>query len=90
MKTDRKTLLSGFLARSGWGQATRVDLAGDASMRRYERLRHSSGETAILLDAPRDTNPDVHPFVNIALHLSAIGLSAPQIYQQDRSNGFLL
>ena len=31
--------IAGFLAAEGWGGAARVPLAGDASARRYERLR---------------------------------------------------
>ena len=35
---DRNARIDAFLARSGWGEAERVALAGDASQRRYERL----------------------------------------------------
>jgi hypothetical protein len=42
------------------------------------------------MDAPPDTNPDIHPFTAIARYLSGIGLSAPQVLSEDYSNGFLL
>lgn len=41
-----------FLARSGWGDASRTPLSMDASTRRYERLRFK-GRSAMLMDAPR-------------------------------------
>ena len=31
--------IAAFLAAEGWGDAVRAPLAGDASARRYERLR---------------------------------------------------
>jgi aminoglycoside/choline kinase family phosphotransferase len=40
-----------FLARAGWGEASRTPLTADASTRRYERLRRKT-QTAMLMDAP--------------------------------------
>jgi len=90
MTPERNILATNFLAGSGWGTAVRTDLAGDASMRRYERLRAPSGETAILMDASPETNTDISPFVTVAQHLTGIGLSAPQIFGEDTASGFLL
>lgn len=50
--TDRFRLAADFLARAGWGDAIRGPLAGDASFRRYERLRRDNGDSAVLMDAP--------------------------------------
>lgn len=91
MIPERNEMACAFLAKAGWGTAQRTDLVGDASMRRYERICDcNAGKTAILMDAPPDTNADVGPFVDIARHLTGIGLSAPQIYDIETSNGFLL
>lgn len=79
-----------FLARSGWGDATRAPLAGDASNRRYERLRRADGTRAVLMDAPPDRGEDVRPFVRTAQYLRSLGLSAPDILAQDEDAGFLL
>lgn len=86
---SREAEILGFLEKSGWGDAKRVPLAGDASARRYERL-HRSGETAILMDAPPTSGEEIAPFVQIAEHLSGLGLSAPFIIAQDAELGFLL
>jgi N-acetylmuramate 1-kinase len=90
MTGNRSALTDRFLAKAGWGDAARRDLAGDASTRRYVRLCRASGEGAILMDAPPDSNTDIRPFVTIARHLRDIGLSAPRIYEQDAPSGFLL
>lgn len=86
---DRQTALAHFLTRAGWGNATRAPLAGDASNRRYERV-NLHGAPAVLMDAPPEKGEDIRPFVAIAQHLSALGLSAPQIMAQDVDHGFLL
>ena len=88
--TDRALLLTDFISHSGWQDAARVTVAGDASNRRYERLTRPDGSTIILMDAPADKGEDVRPFIAIAEHLSAIGLSAPAIVHRDETHGFLL
>lgn len=78
-----------FLNAAGWGNATRLHLAGDASDRTYDRLTlHQS--TAVLMDAPPRFGDDTTPFVSIAGHLANLGLSAPRIFAQDLTHGFLL
>ncbi len=88
--SERATLITAFLVQNGWGDAARAPLAGDASNRRYERLRHPTLGDAVLMDAPPARGEDVRPFVAIAKHLSGLGLSAPQLFAQDANNGFLL
>jgi aminoglycoside/choline kinase family phosphotransferase len=86
---DRDGAVADFLRMSGWGEAIRAPLAGDASTRRYERLA-LGGTTAILMDAPPDQADDVADFVKVDRHLRGIGLSAPQIFGEDLARGFLL
>jgi len=74
---DRRTVIRAFLAAHGWEGAERAALAGDASFRRYERLRRN-GERALLMDAP-PPREDVRPFARLARHLGVLGLSAPAI-----------
>ncbi|MEY8828327.1 aminoglycoside phosphotransferase family protein [Sedimentitalea sp. XS_ASV28] len=88
---DRDACATMFLAGTDWAGATRGPLAGDASNRRYERLRHpGTGETAVLMDAPPEKGEDIRPFTRIARHLCKIGLSAPRILAEDAEHGFLL
>ena len=77
-----------FLARNGWAGAVIEPLAGDASFRRYFRVRDGS-RSAVLMDAP-PPHEDVRPFVAVAEWLETVGLSAPKILARDVESGFLL
>ncbi len=102
----RNAVIGSFLAAAGWGGSARIFLQGDASARRYERLRSGQG-AAVLMDAParpdgppvRDGRPysriahlaeDVRPFIAVAAALRAAGLSAPDLYAADPDAGLLL
>ncbi len=87
--TDRTAASAAFLDRAGWGKATRVHLAGDASDRRYDRLQLGA-RRAVLMDAPPGKSDDPAQFIAIAQHLLHIGLSAPVCYDRDLVHGFLL
>jgi hypothetical protein len=76
-----------FLRGAGFGAARIAWLAGDASQRRYARLR-GGPRAALLMDAPPPE--DVRPFVAVARHIAGIGLSAPEIIAADEATGFLL
>ncbi len=80
--------MTAFLAAHGWRDAAPVLLADDASFRRYFRLADGR-RRAVLMDAP-PPHEAVAPFVAVARMLSARGLSAPEIYAEDRADGFLL
>lgn len=86
---DRPGIIDEFLSASGWGDASRTPLDGDASTRRYARLT-LGGRSAILMDAPPDAGNDVAPFVSVAGHLKALGLSAPDMFAADTDAGLLL
>ncbi len=88
MSATRDNETRKFLEGCGWGDARRLPIPGDASLRRYERLEGARGR-AVLMDAPPDVE-DVRPFVRIARHLAAVGLSAPAILARDVTRGFLL
>jgi hypothetical protein len=71
-----------------WRTAACEPLTGDASARKYFRLR-TENQTAILMDAAQV--PDsVAPFIRIAKHLRQIGFSAPEILARDAESGLLL
>jgi tRNA threonylcarbamoyl adenosine modification protein YjeE len=91
---------------TGFAQARRVHLVGDASTRRYERL-YIDGASAILMDAaPRPDGPpvrggrpysalahlaeNVRPFVALARGLRERGFSAPLVQSADLETGLLL
>lgn len=77
-----------FLNKAGWIGATIEPLAGDASFRRYFRIRRSSGN-AMLMHAP-PPNEDPEPFLRAAKWLDANGMRAPHILAEDADQGFVL
>ena len=104
-----------FLRRSGWGDADVTPLPGDASTRRYARLK-LGGRGALLMDQPPGTEmpvateqagaaerqalgynavarlagADTSRFQEVAEHLQARGLAAPQIHAADHAGGFVI
>jgi N-acetylmuramate 1-kinase len=82
----RDELIAGFLRRNGLDPAQAAPLAQDASFRRYLRL--TGATPAVLMDAPPPE--DVRPFLRIAAHLDAAGLSVPAIIAADPGNGLVL
>jgi aminoglycoside/choline kinase family phosphotransferase len=77
-----------FLAACGWAGAEIEPLAGDASFRRYFRVRHGN-RSAVLMDAP-PPHEDPQPFIAVAEWLVSRGLSAPNILARDLDRGLLL
>lgn len=86
---DRAAAIDAFLGRCGWNKAERRHLAGDASDRRYERLRLGAA-TAVLMDNPPGGADDPRAFAAMAHHLRGLGLSAPAILAEDLESGLFL
>jgi len=80
--------LDAFLAGAGWRGAAIEPLAGDASFRRYFRVRDGE-RSAMLMDAP-PPNEDPGPFLRAARWLEANGMRAPEIFADDEDRGLVL
>jgi tRNA threonylcarbamoyl adenosine modification protein YjeE len=105
-RVDRMAATRQFIAESGYSEALRARVRGDASTRSYERM--GLGEKRVLLmnsprrpDGPpvRGDKPysaiahladNVVPFVAMANGLRQCGFSAPAVYQADLEQGFLI
>ncbi|WP_018632069.1 tRNA (adenosine(37)-N6)-threonylcarbamoyltransferase complex ATPase subunit type 1 TsaE [Neomegalonema perideroedes] len=87
---DRAEALESLLEGAGWSEAARLPLAGDASARRYLRLRAEEGLTAVLMDCDPATGLSVTPFGAVGDWLRGRGFSAPEILAADPEAGFLL
>ena len=105
-RLERFAALRDFLTKTGFADARRTHVQGDASTRAYERL--TLGErSVILMNAPprpdgapvRDGLPysaiahlaeDMKAFVAMARALREQGLSAPEVSASDLNHGFLL
>jgi hypothetical protein len=77
-----------FLDAANWSVAAGEPLTGDASARKYFRLRKGK-QSAVLMDASQAPET-VAPFIRIAQHLQQLGFSAPAILARDDKNGLLL
>ncbi|HEY1260892.1 MAG TPA: phosphotransferase [Stellaceae bacterium] len=87
-RPPRRAAMAGFLENCGWGGVTPSPLAADASFRAYWRLRQGD-RRAVVMDAP-PPQEDVGAYVSVATILHRLGLSAPEIFAEDREHGFLL
>lgn len=77
-----------FLAEAGWADGQIEPIPGDASFRRYFRIRRQR-ETAMLMYAP-PPEEDPTPFVHVANWLLEKGMRAPKLFAQDLETGWLL
>jgi tRNA threonylcarbamoyl adenosine modification protein YjeE len=103
---ERLKALRQFLDDAGYGEAKRICMAGDASIRSYARLVRDDGVFILMNSPKRPDGPavydgksysaavhlaeDVKPFVAIANGLRAQSLSAPAIHHADLDAGFLI
>lgn len=89
MADRRENEKQDFLARHGIAPAAIEALPADASPRRYFRISGGAHGPCLLMDCPPGAE-DPHAFCRIGAHLRRLGLSAPEIYEADMGNGFLL
>ena len=80
--------LDEFLESAGWAGARVEPLVGDASFRRYFRVRDGA-RSAMLMDAP-PPHEDPGPFLDVGKWLAEHGHRAPEIHAEDRSRGLVL
>lgn len=87
--------IENFLSGAGWTGARVEPLTGDASFRRYFRIRALDGvglngaPTAMLMDAP-PPHEDPRPFLHVGHWLACNGLRAPAIFAKDANRGLVL
>lgn len=77
-----------FLDTAGWADAAIDPIPGDASFRRYFRIRVGE-RRAMLMHAP-PPHEDPRPFLDVAHWLTAHGQRAPEIFAEDAASGWVL
>jgi len=77
-----------FLQAHGWGGAAQSNLAGDASARRYLRLRRGGDSAVLMIATPGDAS--LPAFAAMAAWLRGAGLSAPEVLGADMEAGLML
>ncbi len=105
-RAQRIASIRSFLDRSGFSEAQRRRMQGDASTRIFERLT-LKGTTTVLMNAPRhpdgppvrDCKPysaiahlaeDIVPYVALSAGLRRLGFSAPEILAADLESGLIV
>lgn len=89
MNTQREQLIQTWITSVlGSDQFETHFLAGDASFRRYARIKLNI-KTFMLMDAPPEKE-DCGPFVTIDEFFAAHGVRVPKIVAKDLTQGFLL
>ena len=78
-----------FLVQSGWDEAALDAVPGDASFRRYFRLKKAEGQRAILMHAP-PPHEDPQPFLDVTDYLRQNDFRAPEIYAANAAQGLIL
>ena len=77
-----------FLNATAWRDAACEPITGDASARKYFRLRKDE-RSAVLMDASQVLE-SVAPFIHINQHLHQLGFSVPAILSRSDEKGLLL
>jgi len=65
-------------------------LAGDASSRRYERLRQGDGSTAVLAEYPADARPTMDRDLEVLHWFLQTGLRVPSVMGHDLEAGWII
>lgn len=77
-----------FLEKAGWAGCVVDPIPGDASFRRYFRLRGEQGGGMLMYAPPPEEDPQ--PFLDVAHWLIDIGARAPEIFAADAAAGWVL
>lgn len=85
---ERHLLLADWVKGVLGGECSLEPASGDASFRRYWRVRLEAA-SYILMDAPPDVE-DIERFVEIADRLRLLGLNTPEVYAKEPGQGLLL
>jgi aminoglycoside/choline kinase family phosphotransferase len=86
---DVSAHIAQFLVDAGWGGASVNPLDGDASFRRYFRVKAPDQRNAMLMHAP-PPHEDPKPFLHVTRYLLQNDFRAPEIFAEDVEQGLLL
>lgn len=92
---SRSSLLDAFLQRRGWAGTPLMPVGEDCGFRRYFRLQKDN-KSVLLMEAVPDGHPNatqghrMDDFVRLSAYLRDIGLHAPEVYDVDYEQGYML
>ena len=88
MGSDREQKLIAWLSENGYEKASIADLSGDASFRKYYRVKKKN-LSYVVMDCPPDKE-DLNSFILVTEKLNKAKVNVPNLYEVDQENGFLI
>ena len=88
MGSDREQKLIAWLSENGYEKASISDLSGDASFRKYYRVKKKN-LTYVVMDCPPDKE-NLKSFISVSEKLHNAKVNAPKLFDCDQENGFLV
>ncbi len=88
MGSDREQKLLAWLSENGYEKASIVDLSGDASFRKYYRIKKKN-LSYVVMDCPPDKE-NLKSFIAVTEKLHNGKVNAPKLFDIDQENGFLV
>ena len=88
MGSDREQKLIAWLSENGYEKASIADLSGDASFRKYYRVKKKN-LSYVVMDCPPDKE-DLNSFILVTDKLNKAKVNVPNLYEVDQENGFLI
>ena len=88
MGSDREQKLIAWLSENGYEKASIADLSGDASFRKYYRVKKKN-LSYVVMDCPPDKE-NLELFISVSEKLHNAKVNAPKLFDCDQENGFLV
>jgi aminoglycoside/choline kinase family phosphotransferase len=89
LNISRAEQIDEFLQQNGWLNPVLEKIPGDASFRRYIRVKDEQGRKAVIMDAPPEKEP-VALFLRVQRYYQRNGLRVPECFAAEESKGLLL
>ena len=88
MGSDREQKLITWLGENDYQKASIEDLSGDASFRKYYRVKKKN-ISYVVMDCPPDKE-NLESFISVTEKLHDAKVNAPKLFDCDQENGFLV
>ena len=88
MGSDREQKLIAWLGENGYEKASIADLSGDASFRKYYRIKKKN-LSYVVMDCPPDRE-NLKLFISVSEKLHNAKVNASKLFDCDQENGFLV
>ena len=88
MDSDRQQKLVAWLDENGYEKTSLVNLSGDASFRKYYRVKKNE-LSYVVMDCPPDKE-NLKSFISVTKKLHEAKVNVPKLFECHHENGFLV